>query len=450
MNPTAATAPAGLARSVARHSLGWLAAANLVGTWLALVLLWPAAGDAIAPLTYGRWMPLHTDWQLYGWTALPFVGALLAWCADARARDAERPGRIALRGWSAALGLGGVSWLVGVVSGKLFLEWSGLARPLLPAAMLVLWAVLGRLAWRSWPDWTPRERLRRAALLALLLPVPAVLYWSEGAEVYPAVNPDSGGATGAALLGSTLALVTIFLLLPTLLRVPGVPCVIRKNAESAARGTAARPKEAAGAAAVVGRDRNTVLRYFAWGALAASWAVFALIDHGAASHHAVTPIAALGTLLLWIPLLGLFWRAHAWSPAARPWLGAALAWWALLVASGWASFLPGISEALKFTHGLVGHAHLAMAGAVTSVNGMILTTLAGRAAPRGVWGRWQLGCALSIAPLLVLGALEHERAGDLFRSEDWTQALLAARLLGGLLMLEASIRWLIDFRRPHD
>lgn len=43
--------------------------------------------------------------------------------------------------------------------------------------------------------------------------------------------------------------------------------------------------------------------------------------------------------------------------------------------SGWLTFLPGIPERLKFTNGLVAHAHLAMAGVVTSVNGMILNQL---------------------------------------------------------------------------
>lgn len=53
-----------LARSVARHALAWLAAANAVGVLLAALLLWPQLNRALAPFTYGRWMPLHLDWQL--------------------------------------------------------------------------------------------------------------------------------------------------------------------------------------------------------------------------------------------------------------------------------------------------------------------------------------------------------------------------------------------------
>lgn len=69
MNPRVATA-------VRRHSLGWLVAANLVGLLLAVFLLWPGLNDLLAPLTYGRWVPLHLDWQLYGWCSLPLVGVL--------------------------------------------------------------------------------------------------------------------------------------------------------------------------------------------------------------------------------------------------------------------------------------------------------------------------------------------------------------------------------------
>jgi cytochrome c oxidase cbb3-type subunit 1 len=115
------------------------------------------------------------------------------------------------------------------------------------------------------------------------------------------------------------------------------------------------------------------------------------------------------------------------------------------VVSGWFTFLPGLSERLKFTHSLVGHAHLAMAGLVTSVNGVMLTTLTRRAAPRGVFAFWHTGCALYVVAMLGLGAVETERAGDLFRSEACTQGVFGARLLGGVLMLHASGKWLVDF-----
>ena len=397
---------------VAVHSLGWLVAANLVGVWLGISLLWPAVGNLLAPLTYGRWSPLHLDWQLYGWCSLPVVGALLAWCFDPAYPHVRRHAQVALASWSAALALGGVAWLGGTVSGKLFLDWHGWARPLLPLAMHILWALLAVHSWWRWGRLNAAERAARFVVLALLLMVPSVLFWSMSRGVYPSVNPDSGGSTGASLLGSTLGVVTIFMLAPGFL-------------------------------GIVARART---RIFA-GALAASWIVFAAIDRGHVSHHAITAILALATLLAWIPLLPLYWSRFAWPDAARPWLRAAVAWWALLVLTGWITFLPGISEALKFTHALVGHAHLAMAGLLTSVNAVIVIVLTRRATPRSVFWLWQTGCVVYVISMFALGWAETDRLAELFRSEPWTQALLAVRLGGGIAMTAASAGWLADFLR---
>jgi cytochrome c oxidase cbb3-type subunit 1 len=409
-----------LGRAVAVHTLGWMFAANLVGVWLAILLLWPEAGDALAPLTYGRWAPLHLNWQLYGACALPLVGALLAWCLDPRHPQVGRHAHGALAAWSLALALGGVAWLGGTTSGKLFLDWHGWTRPLLPAAMHVIWALLAAHTWWRWPRLAAGGRAARGAVLAGLLIVPTVFFWSAGREFYPAVNPDSGGATGAALLGSTLGIVMIYLALPALLGLGW-----REGTLSPA-GPGARRKWARRAGV----------------ALAGSWLVFAIIDRGHASHHAPAQIAALAVLGLWILLLPAAWGERAWPEAAGPWRRAAAGWWALLVVSGWVSFLPGVSEALKFTHGLVAHAHLAMAGFVISVNGAVLAGLTGRAAPRGVFALWQGGCVVMVAAMLVLGVREAGQTAEVFRGETWVQALLGLRLAAGLAMLAASARWL--------
>jgi len=146
-------------------------------------------------------------------------------------------------------------------------------------------------------------------------------------------------------------------------------------------------------------------------------------------------------------MLPAAWARWAWPEAARPWRWAAAGWWGLLVLSGWITFLPGFSEALKFTHGLVAHAHLAMAGFVTSVNGMIVVTLAGRRAPRGVFALWQGGCALFVAAMLALGGLEADRAAELFCHEAWVHVLYALRLAGGVAMTAASVGWLAGILR---
>lgn len=409
MTPSSSPLSPALSRSVRIHALGWLAAANAVGVLLAAELLWPALGDALAPLTYGRWMPLHLNWQLYGWCSLPLVGALLAGLMEPRHPGAVGHARFALGAWSLALGLGGISWLAGVTSGKLFLDWAGWARPLLPLAMVILWTVVATHTWWSWGRLGRPARGLRAALLAGLLPVPGLLYWSAGREVYPAVNPDSGGATGSSLLGSTLAMVAIFGLLPVLLGLR--------------------------------RSRPVALKEF-WLPLAASFVVFSLIDHGNTSHHAWVQILGLGLLLAWVPLLIRHLRSHAWCSPAQSWLRAALGWWLVLVVSGWLTFLPGVSERLKFTNGLVAHAHLAMAGLVTSLNFVVLNQLdPRRPLQRGV-RLWQAALAVQVVALMLLGWNEAAQPGDLFRSEGWTQALYGIRLLSGVVMFGLSANWM--------
>lgn len=390
-------------RTLERHAFGWLVAANAVGVWLAALLLWPALGGLAGPLGYGRWMPLHLDWQLYGWCALPLAGALASWLVTPDAAGRWHL-RLALGAWSAALALGGVSWLAGVTSGKLFLDWHGWARPLLPLAMLVLWSVLALHAWLRRGEHGPMGRGIRAVLLLALLAVPSLLFWAEGREVYPAVNPDSGGATGASLLGSTLAILAIFGALPAFLRVPGRAA------------------------------------WWYWAALAVGAGIFVAADHKDASHHTTGQIVALAALLPWLVLLPVYLRGFAWHASARPWLRASFVWWAVLVVTGFLTFLPEWSERLKFTNALVAHAHLAMAGLVTSLNLTILRQLRGGGSRRGFW-LWQMGCAVHVAVLAVLGWREAEDPAALFLSDGFSQVAYGLRLAAGGAMLLASVQW---------
>lgn len=398
MNPRVVTA-------VRRHSLGWLVAANLVGLLLATLLLWPGLNDALAPLTYGRWVPLHLDWQLYGWCALPLVGVLFHYYLS----DDDRAGfmaRLCLWVWSAGLLAGGLSWLAGRVGGKLFLDWAGPARNFWAFAGLVLW--LGLL-------WQARRRAGIArwawTMLVLLGTVPPLLYWAAAPGAYPPVNPDTGGATGASLLGSTLGVVGIFGLIPWLLRLPVVP--------------------------------GTRARWWFGAAFAASWSLYAGLGHGDTSHHRPDQIVGLGSLVIWIPLVWWYARAFAWTPASRRWLGAAFGWWVLLVLSGWLSFLPDIADRVKFTNALVAHSHLAMAGLVTSLHLALLLNLGPGRAPHatGFW-LWQLGCAVHIAALGWLGW--HEAAAPALLQErgGLADACYDLRLLAGGAMFVASVDWL--------
>lgn len=390
------------ARSVLRHSLGWLVAANAVGVLLALLLLAPGLNDLLAPLTYGRWMPVHHNAQLYGWCALPLVGALLHYFLPADA-GGRRSAQVGLACWTLGLAFGCASWLAGDTSGKIFVEWSGAARLVWPLALLILWLLLFVSVWprrHAFPLWAH-------ALLALLLAVPFVLWWAADPRVYPAIDPDTGGATGASLLGSTLGLLAIFGALPWLLRLP----------------------------------RRIVPAF--WAYLVFSFLLDALLKHGNVSHHDFGHLAGHATLLLWIPLTQAYARQFVWPVGAHRWLAAAFGWWLVLVVTGFLVYLPTIADRLKFTNGLVAHAHLAMAGLVTSLHGAILATLAGRdiARPWSFW-LWQGGAVVMIAALAVLGwgegaepALLYVRGGV----ADWCYGL---RLAVGVAMLAASLHWL--------
>ncbi len=74
--------------------------------------------------TYGRWVPVHLNVQLYGWTSLPLVAWLLSLYEVDRSRVAAW-GPAAVWAWSAALAIGSWQWLSGVTSGKIFLDWKG-------------------------------------------------------------------------------------------------------------------------------------------------------------------------------------------------------------------------------------------------------------------------------------------------------------------------------------
>jgi cytochrome c oxidase cbb3-type subunit 1 len=404
-------------QAVQRHSLFWLVAANSVGVLLAAELLWPQLGDLLAPFTYGRWVPLHLDWQLYGWCSLPLVGVLLHWIGGGPDKRSARVSILALWGWSLALLAGGVSWLAGVTSGKLFLDWYGWARPLLPAAMTLLW---GALVWQLWSNraaLTAKKLAAQTVLLLALFTVPPIIFWASRRAVYPAVNPQSGGATGTSLLGSTLGIVGIFGLLPEMFEL--VPRV--KN--------------------VTARKR------FFWILLLLSGVVFATLDHTNASSRYTGQKIGLGVLILWIPAAWFYFRGFEWIPPSRPWLAAAFVWWLLLVCTGFLTFLPAVSERLKFTNALVSHAHLAMAGLITSLNIAIINLLnPEQPLLRGFWS-WQLATALHVLALAVLGWMEADRPGDLFLSAGWTQELYGVRLASGLIMCIVSVTWFLNRSR---
>jgi cytochrome c oxidase cbb3-type subunit 1 len=404
------------------HGLSWLAAGNAVGLLLATLLLFPRLGDVLAPLSFGRFVPVHLNLQLYGWCGVALIGLLFRIFMP-RAGAGRLP-ELAVGLWSGGLVFAVVSWLAGHSAGKPFLEFSAAARVTLAAVVAALELVLVVAFTRQLREptagaATPGGRwavAAKALLLAALALVPFVLYWASGTAVYPPINPDSGGATGGSLLGSTLAVVAIILATPLIVGL---------------------------------RPRGGVREVGVPVALLACHLVgFALLDHADHSHHEWLQVVGLSSLIIWVPVFGRYLRRFDWPRTARPWLVAFCAWGTLLVSSGALMFLPGALERWKFTNALVGHAHLAMAGMVTSFNVLVLVvvnpsqTYATLFGDRRSFLLWQGGCLLFVVAMMTLGTLEGLVDGLLFRPVPAVQALYAVRWLAGAAMLWASARWL--------
>ena len=396
--------------SAALHSLGWLAGANLVGLWMATLLLAPRLGTLTAPLTYGRWATVHLDGQLYGWCSLPLVALLFKLFAPAQGFD--RPARAAYWVWTLSLLVSVAAWLAGISGGKLFMEWSGITRLVFPLNMAVLFVVLtlGYVAQqRDRRDGRP-VRAMKVAVLLFLAAIPVVMFWAANPELFPPTNPDSGGATGGSLLGSTLAVVAIIYACPFII------------------GLTSAKKPFAVVAGVL---------------LAIHFGLFSLMDHGDHSHHEAVQLVGLFSLVVWWPLLTIHLRAFDWPLGTRRWLVVLCAWAAILLVTALFTFLPGVLEAWKFTNALVAHSHIAMAGMMSALNMVVLASLTRSPAldqGRPFW-MWNVGCLVLGASLIVLGVFESMSPAVLYRSMPVADTLYGIRWIAGVAMCVASIEW---------
>jgi cytochrome c oxidase cbb3-type subunit 1 len=401
-------APPALGISVARHAFGWLVAGCATGLAVATLLSFPRLGGLLGPFGYGRLMALHLDLTLYGWTALPMLGLLLSFF-DLPAQPAH--GRKMLTLWSAAVAAGAASWLSGRTSGKLFLDWKGGARWVFLAVLGVLWIMLVVTAAQRWRA-SSRSRGARIAVLAVLAAVPPVLGFATSPAAYPPIDPASGAPTGVSLLGSTLTLVLVLLALPRMAglerragaRRLGLPLGLLLAIHGLAF------------AALFGPDR---------------WSDDPL------------EFLALASVLPWALLVPLDYRGFIWPDSTRRWGTASIAWGGLLAASGVVQFLPEPLAATRFTHWLVAHAHLAMAG-FTSSAAFLLVELGVAPGPalvdRPQFFLWQSGAVLHVVALLGVGLLEIRDPATFLRGSTAVSALLALRWTAGALMLWAAVR----------
>jgi cytochrome c oxidase cbb3-type subunit 1 len=407
----------------ARHSLAWLVIANSVGVLLATLLLVPGLNRWLEPLTYGRWMPVHLNFQLYGWCSLPSVAWLIR-VYQAGREPASRWSRGALWAWSVALGIGGISWLNGGSSGKLFLDWQGYARVLFPLASFALWLLLARglfCGWRRAESGSGRAIAAKLIGLGFLLLVPFALYGSASPDVYPSVNPDSGGPTGTSLLESSLGIILILLLLPF---------------------GFGKAKQA---------RRIPVLLSWSW--FVVGLALSAALGHGNRSHRDAGQILAVGSLLPWVFLLPMYYHSFPGPAKIQRWRYACLAWWGLLLLSAFLVFLPGALDRFKFTDALVGHSHMAMAGFISSLNIVILASLL---EPSGVFdstwafGLWQGGTLGYVLVMAVAGWCESIHPAFTIVPGALRNWLYLLRLICGGLMFAASVHWLTRSLRETE
>ncbi len=420
----------GIQLTVARYSLFWLLAANVVGVWLSWLLVYPQANDWLAPLSYGRWMPLHMDWHLYGWSSLPLLGMLMVQYWDVSERGVAKVGLVYAL-WSSALIVGAMGWLSGEVTGKPFLNWFGWGRGYFVVVLFVLWGIC---AWGWLSRWRKRSEGEMSisklwvlgGVTACLFLVPVALYMTTDSTVYPPVDPDSGGATGHSLLASTLGIVMVMGAIPGWgLRLP--------------------------VGDVVGRRKVVFVL-----ALCVCWILYFLIGHGNASNRDWDQIIGLGSLLFWPFIVAWFWGAFEWSEASRLWRYSFFFWWGLLALNGWVIFLPGVLDVLKFTNGLVAHSHLAMAGMVSAMNMVLLIELGGAGRMRALLSRrhlvvvWNVSVFLYVVLMFWQGVREGKNPGVLFCENQLTEVLYFGRLLVGVAMMVCSGIWWWNSLKEED
>ena len=402
--------------ATAFHSLLWLVIANAIGILIAAMLLLPGINNLLGEWTYGRWMPVHMNLQLYGWCSIPLV-MFLFHVYGADREPMTRWARPVLWIWSAALAIGSVSWLTGHSSGKLFLDWIGYPRILFPLAMLALWLLLAVSLRVS----GPQHRAFRIVGLALLLVVPFLLYIASNPALYPPVNPDTGGPTGASQLESTLVIIAVLLLLPFGLT-----------------------------------ERKSQRRW----PLPTAWIIFAAetllclgLGRADVSHHRPIQWISLGSLLVWIPLTPAYFCEFQWHKNTRLWRIAFLSWWSVLIPTGWALFLPGVLDHFKFTDGLVGHSLLAMAGFVSSLLIFVMVQLMGDDGWifNGTWSfyTWQASALAYVLIMFYAGWREGSDPSFSIVPGLLRNAIYTARLLLGVLLFAASLDWFVDAFTLH-
>ncbi|MEO5716656.1 MAG: hypothetical protein ABIT37_24470 [Luteolibacter sp.] len=393
-----------------KHALGWLVVGNAVGLYLSLLLLKPQW--QLGEWTYGRWVPVHLNVQLYGWTALPLVAWLFSIYEVNRSKAASWASA-AVWAWTAALAVGAMHWLQGVSSGKIFLDWKDGALWAFVAALGVLWLVLA-VAWlgrrRAWSNL--RRGLSGGGLLALAM-VPASIVLTASPKTYPPIDVTTGGPSGSSLLGSSMIVVGLMLLLPRVVAGTGK-----------------------------GRAGWGTWIYFVF-----CWLFFGAAETVGGTHFDWWQNISLLLMPPWAWLLFRDWTGFGWPRGSRVWRYSMFAWWALLVSTAYLMYFPFILDRIKFTQGLVAHSHLAMAGFTTSFCALLAVLLTGRRlAGTFTVLIWNLAALMMVVTLAVMGWGEGGEPSWMIGNPLWRVLGLLVRSSCGVVMLGASMIWLKNWR----
>lgn len=173
-----------------------------------------------------------------------------------------------------------------------------------------------------------------------------------------------------------------------------------------------------------------------------------MIRGGSHLHSAWPQVMGLGCLLIWGPLLAIYLRNFQWERRSVAWYYATVVWWNGLLLSGVLSFLPGALDAVKFTHVLVAHAHLAMAGFLASLNMLILCNISTSAnrvhevltSAIGLWC-WNAALFLHLAALAVIAVEEIRNPAGFFSGS--MKVLYLLRSIPGVMMALTSAWWAV-------
>lgn len=405
--------------AILRGSLWWLCCGNTIGLLIASLLAWPWIGQYFGSLTYGRWVALHLNFQLYGWCSFPLLGMLYVYYLPKQIWDSFAP-RLMLWLWSVCLAIGGFWMLLGHSSGKIFLEWEGFTVKLFLVMLVLLWIFLGwfffQFSFKSPSESGSRiSRALKFGLLVVLLFVPIAFYIALSPEIFPPINTASSGATGSSLLISSLAVVLLFLLF----------------ADSFG----------------VATSRTRSLRPLVYGVFVLHVACWSLINHGDSSNYDLDQKISLGSFAIWLIVLRYYFSCFHWPRAALLWLRSLFFWSVMLVPTAILMFLPGALEVSKFSSFLVAHVHLAMAGVCTCFLIVVLCVLPhGEASQRVLGNRsvfflWNISLSLHLVALVWLGSNEVQYSGIFVAYLPGDHFGYLLRVLSGTMMLAASLWW---------